>query len=78
MVRIGTWNLVNLFAPDGKPARAAYEAKLDSLAHTITRREPDVLTAQEVGDPAALEDLVNVRRSGRPVKSTSDISAVAF
>ncbi len=57
MVRIGTWNLENLFTPDEEPARAAYDAKLDSLAHTITSLAPDVLAVQEVGDPAALEDL---------------------
>ena len=57
MVRIGTWNLENLFTPDEKPAREAYEVKLDALARTITRLKPDVLAVQEVGDPAALEDL---------------------
>ncbi|MDX2358688.1 endonuclease/exonuclease/phosphatase family protein [Dietzia sp. PP-33] len=57
MVRIGTWNLENLFTPDEESAQEAYEAKLDALAQTIGGLEPDVLAVQEVGDPAALEDL---------------------
>jgi endonuclease/exonuclease/phosphatase family metal-dependent hydrolase len=61
MVRIGTWNLENLFQPGspGGPAADAYDAKLDALAATITQMEPDILAVQEVGDPAALTDLAN-------------------
>lgn len=62
MVRVGTWNLENLFRPgegSGSPSgQGEYEAKLDALAVTITAAEPDVLAVQEVGDPAALGDLV--------------------
>ncbi|SFW88850.1 endonuclease/exonuclease/phosphatase family protein [Amycolatopsis australiensis] len=59
MVVIGTWNLENLFRPggDGPPDQAAYEAKLEALRDTITTVDPDVLAVQEVGDPAALEEL---------------------
>jgi endonuclease/exonuclease/phosphatase family metal-dependent hydrolase len=62
MVRIGTWNLEN-FAPPGPDsaspdAQAAYDAKLDTLAATITDLDPDVLAVQEVLNPAALDDLV--------------------
>ena len=61
MVRIGTWNLENLFLPgdaSGAPDdRAAYDAKLDGLAGVIADLLPDVLAVQEVGDPEALADL---------------------
>ena len=62
MVRIGTWNLENLAPPGPDPAtpdgQAAYHAKLDTLAATITRLEPDVLAVQEVLNPTALDDLI--------------------
>jgi endonuclease/exonuclease/phosphatase family metal-dependent hydrolase len=59
MVKIGTWNLENLFrpGPDGPSTDAAYTAKLDALAATIRDLAPDVLAVQEVGDPDALKDL---------------------
>ena len=60
VVRIGTWNLENLFRPedeDGPRDPAAYEAKLAALAGVIARIQPDVLAVQEVGNPAALADL---------------------
>lgn len=60
MVRIGTWNLENLFRPgdEGGPSSdAVYQAKLDVLVRTITDVEPDVLAVQEVGNPDALADL---------------------
>ncbi|RIQ37426.1 endonuclease/exonuclease/phosphatase family protein [Jiangella rhizosphaerae] len=62
MTVIGTWNLENLFRPgaeDGRPPdQATYEAKLDALAGTVGRMAPDVLAVQEVGESAALDDLV--------------------
>ncbi|CAM5565566.1 hypothetical protein SALBM135S_10072 [Streptomyces alboniger] len=57
---IGTWNLENLYRPGGPFGprdKAAYEAKLASLAATVGALRPSVLGVQEVGDPAALEDL---------------------
>jgi endonuclease/exonuclease/phosphatase family metal-dependent hydrolase len=60
-VIVATWNLENLFLPGGEYGprdEAAYEAKLDALASTIQEMAPDVLAVQEVGDPAALDDLV--------------------
>lgn len=60
MVTLGTWNLENLFRPgegSGPDSSTEYEKKLESLAETITNLGPDVLAVQEVGDPAALEDL---------------------
>ena len=63
MARIATWNLENLFRPGGgsgaPTTAAAYAAKLAALAGTIGRLDPDVLAVQEVGDPAALQDLVD-------------------
>jgi predicted extracellular nuclease len=59
-IRIGTWNLENLFKPPSPYApetQAEYDAKLDALAETITRMDPHVLAVQEVGDPAALDDV---------------------
>lgn len=61
MVRIGTWNVENLFRPDGEAGPdtdKAYSTKLDALAATITELAPDVLAVQEVGAPEALDDLV--------------------
>jgi endonuclease/exonuclease/phosphatase family metal-dependent hydrolase len=63
-MRIGTWNLENLFRPtvtDAAPTtHGAYEAKLAALAATIAALEPDVLAVQEVGDPDALQDLLDL------------------
>ena len=60
-LRIGTWNLENLFkpAPDsGAPTdTTAYDAKLAALSSTITALQPHVMAVQEVGDPEALDDL---------------------
>jgi endonuclease/exonuclease/phosphatase family metal-dependent hydrolase len=61
VVRIGTWNLENLFRPGGDAGPTtdeAYQAKLAALAATITDLAPDVLAVQEVGEPEALDDLV--------------------
>jgi len=60
MLTVGTWNLENLFRPNGSAGpddEAAYDAKLAGLADVIERMAPDVLAVQEVGDPAALDDL---------------------
>jgi predicted extracellular nuclease len=60
-VIVATWNLENLYLPGGEFGprdEAAYEAKLDALATAIDALRPDVLAVQEVGDPAALDDLV--------------------
>ncbi|TLS42510.1 endonuclease [Streptomyces montanus] len=57
---LGTWNLENLYRPDGEfgpKTEAEYEAKLTSLASTISALDPTLLGVQEVGDPEALEDL---------------------
>ena len=61
-MRVGTWNLENLFRPgegDPGPTPEVYDAKLASLAATITELAPDALAVQEVGSPDALDDLVD-------------------
>lgn len=60
---VGTWNLENLYRPGGPFGprdAAAYEAKLASLAATVNLLRPTLLGVQEVGDPAALDDLVRL------------------
>jgi endonuclease/exonuclease/phosphatase family metal-dependent hydrolase len=62
VVRIGTWNLENLFKPPsefGPMTDAEYDAKLDALASAITRMDPDVLALQEGGDPVPLQELAD-------------------
>ena len=60
MFKVMTWNVENLFKPgaSGPPTEAAYDAKLQGLAATINDEAPDALAVQEIGDPAALDDLV--------------------
>ena len=63
MFKIMTWNLENLFLPgteSGPPSQDVYDAKLQGLASVINEHAPDVLAVQEVGDPAALDDLIGV------------------
>ncbi|GAB2739096.1 endonuclease/exonuclease/phosphatase family protein [Streptomyces bullii] len=60
---LGTWNLENLYRPGGPYGpkdRAAYESKLAALAAVITELDPTLLGVQEVGEPAALEDLAGM------------------
>ncbi|WP_248579547.1 endonuclease/exonuclease/phosphatase family protein [Nocardioides sp. InS609-2] len=61
-MRVGIWNLENLFRPgesDSSPTPEVYDAKLTSLAATITGLAPDALAVQEVGSAGALDDLVD-------------------
>lgn len=74
VVRIGTWNLENLFRPGtagGPRTDAAYQAKLTALADTIGVLAPDVLAVQEVGDRDALADLAE-RAGGGWKLATAD------
>src|SRR5258705_8274243 len=62
VIRIGTWNLENLFKPPNPFApktEEEYQAKLDALASALTRMDPHVLAVQEVGDPVALGELAD-------------------
>ena len=66
MFKVMTWNVENLFrpgAPSGPASEAVFEQKLQGLASVIDAQSPDGLALQEVGDPAALDDLVD-RLSG--------------
>ena len=58
---VTTWNLENLFLPEAGtgPDDEDFERKLDGLAETIQRIDPDVLAVQEVGQPEALERLLS-------------------
>lgn len=63
MFKVMTWNLENLFRPGTEAApdsTATYEAKLEGLAAKINQQAPDALSVQEVGEPAALDDLVDL------------------
>src|SRR5437764_718774 len=56
-----TWNVENLFRvgqPSGPATAAVYDNKLQGLAKAINEQAPDALAVQEIGDPAALDDLV--------------------
>jgi endonuclease/exonuclease/phosphatase family metal-dependent hydrolase len=60
--RVMTWNVENLFQPEtpsGLASEQAYEAKIQGLASTITAQSPDVVSLQEIGDPAPLDDLMD-------------------
>ena len=61
MLVVATWNVENLFRPAADPSgptnQAAYEAKLDALAATITLSGAHVVALQEVGTDEALSDL---------------------
>jgi hypothetical protein len=62
MVRVGTWNMENLFRPGtvASPSdEPAYRAMVGALARVIAQLAPDVLAVQEVGDPAALADVAD-------------------
>ena len=61
MFKVMTWNVENLFRvgqPSGPTTPAAYDNKLKGLAAAINEQAPDALAVQEIGDPAALNDLV--------------------
>ena len=61
VVSVGTWNVENLFRPGGPfgpKTQQAYDDKLQALKAVIDRLAPDVLAVQEVGEPAALDELV--------------------
>jgi predicted extracellular nuclease len=63
MVTVATWNVENFYRPGsefGPKTGADYQAKLDALAATILASQADVIGLQEIGDPAALADLVTL------------------
>ena len=61
MATVATWNLENLFQPKtgaSADVTIAYDAKLRALSGTIIDLGIEVLAAQEIGEAAALADLV--------------------
>ena len=76
MLTVVTWNLENLYRPGGAfgpKTQGDYDAKLALIAATIDSINADVVAVQEVGQPAALDDLVqglagswHVRLSTKP------------
>ena len=70
---LGTWNLENLYRPGGPSGpgdKAAYEAKLAALAATVTALDPTLLALQEVGEPEALRDLIELLGGGWTVATS--------
>jgi hypothetical protein len=60
---VGTWNLENLFQPGGElgpPDETTYRAKLSAIARVVNTVGFDVLGVQEVGEPEALANLVDL------------------
>ena len=57
---LATWNLENLFRPGpfGPDDERTYRAKVAALGDRIADVAPDVLAVQEVGDAAALDDVL--------------------
>jgi endonuclease/exonuclease/phosphatase family metal-dependent hydrolase len=63
MFKVMTWNLENLFRPgsaDGPTSDSVYQEKIAGLAATINAQAPDALSVQEVGDPDALSDVIDL------------------
>jgi endonuclease/exonuclease/phosphatase family metal-dependent hydrolase len=66
-VLLATWNLENLFRPGsrfGPDDERTYRAKVAALGDRIADVAPDVLAVQEIGDAAALDDVLK-RAGGR-------------
>ena len=62
VIRIGMWNVENLFRPGGEfgpRTDEEYRRKLAALASVIAAMAPDVLAVQEVGGDDALGDLAD-------------------
>ena len=75
MFKVMTWNVENLFRvgqPSGPATAAVYDNKLQGLAKAINEQAPDALAVQEIGDPAALDDLVALLNGERHVSAHPD------
>jgi endonuclease/exonuclease/phosphatase family metal-dependent hydrolase len=67
--KIMTWNLENLFKfgdKGGPKTEAEYQQKLLSLASVILEIAPDVLALQEIGNPEAFKDLIDLLQNKYP------------
>jgi len=61
-MRVASWNLENLYLAGtefGPRSETDFDAKVEALAAVIAFARPDVLAVHEVGDPAALDELVS-------------------
>lgn len=66
-MRVGTWNVENLFAPGagyGPSEQGVFTEKIAGLAATITYAGLDVVAVQEVGDEDAFAALIDALGSG--------------
>lgn len=61
-MRVGTWNVQNLFrvgeGPGAPKTQQDYDTKIEVLARTVADAAPDVIGLQEVGSKEAFDDLV--------------------
>lgn len=74
--KVMTWNLENLFLPGeagGPDSQELFEQKLNTLAATILKLEPDVLAVQEVGSEAAFGALQGKVRVQYPYRQLSNL-----
>jgi endonuclease/exonuclease/phosphatase family metal-dependent hydrolase len=73
-MRVGTWNLENLFTPGsdyGPTGQGVFDEKITGLAATFTAAGVDVVAVQEVGDEDAFARLITALGSNwRGVLST--------
>lgn len=61
--KVMTWNVENLYRANnefGPKSQKEYEQKLRNLADIILRLDPDVLAVQEIGEPEAFAELVEM------------------
>ncbi|MCH9031351.1 MAG: endonuclease/exonuclease/phosphatase family protein, partial [candidate division Zixibacteria bacterium] len=68
-IKFMTWNVENLYKPadDASASKISkYQNKLDLLAQTILRLNPDVIAFQEVGGDDSLKDLQRELAGGYP------------
>lgn len=68
-MRVGTWNVENLFTPAagtgyGPSEQAVFDEKIAGLASTITDAGLDVVAVQEIGDQDAFTALIDALGSG--------------
>ena len=80
VIRIGAWNLENLFKPpnpfSAPKTEELYQAKLGALAKRHKNKDPHVLAVHQAGDPVALGELAAVADSAaRRVESTMSVKS---
>ena len=73
-LKVMTWNVENLYPPGGEFGPGTFEQyrdKLASLARVIAALDPDVVALQEVGNPVAFQDLLDLLEERWPVGALS-------